>query len=90
MDYKSLTSRLSMTTGLPQQEIENKITALANALATTAQSLNSVAIPGFGTFSPLKTDEHVVSQPDGTRTLMPPAISVQFKSSVILRKALGK
>lgn len=47
-----------------------------------------VAIPGFGTFAPVKTDEFIENTADGKRYLIPPSIKLEFKTSVLLRKKL--
>lgn len=90
MEYKELVSRLSMNSGLPAENISGKIEAVAKVLRNFCKEFDAVAVPGFGTFQPVKEDEIIVTGEDGTKTLLPPAIEVSFKSSVILRKALGK
>lgn len=90
MDTKELISRLSMESGQTAEEIYLKVDTLSSILRNFCKELDAVAVPGFGTFQPVKEDEIVVTGSDGSRTLLPPAIEVKFKSSVILRKALGK
>lgn len=90
MDTKELISRLSMESGQTAEEISLKVDTLSSILRNFCKELDAVAVPGFGTFQPVKEDEIVVTGSDGSRTLLPPAIEVKFKSSVILRKALGK
>ena len=63
--------------------------ALATALLERCRALDAVAIPGFGTFSAMKTDEYVATHDDGRRTLMPPHISVTFTPGSMLRKHLS-
>ena len=89
MDSKNLVTKLSMVTGEAPEVIAAKMDTMVATLTELCRGLDSVAIPGFGTFQPEKVDESVVETPAG-RTLMPPAVTVQFKSSVVLRKALGK
>lgn len=90
MDSRELVSRVSMMTGLAHETVEARILSVAAVLADACQELDSVAVPGFGTFLPEKKAEEVVTASDGSRTLLPPAVTVAFKSSVILKKALGK
>ncbi|MDE6161493.1 MAG: HU family DNA-binding protein [Muribaculaceae bacterium] len=70
-----------------------KANAMANALATAIReccaNFDSVAIPGFGTFSTVKTDEYVCELNDGSRTLMPPHIAASFSPGSMLRKHLS-
>lgn len=89
MDSKTLVSRLSMESGRNTEEVTRRLNAIVKTLGQFCGDLDAVAVPGFGTFQPVKTDEQVVTTPDGNRTLLPPAISVDFKVSVVLRKSLS-
>lgn len=80
---------LSMETGRNVTAIEAEIKAIVDALGDFCAQGDSVAIPGFGTFQSVKTDEHIATADDGSRLLMPPAIEVEFKPSVVLRKSLN-
>lgn len=71
-----------------QEFTSDKIGAIGAAIADILAEGNSVAIPGFGTFSPEKADEYVSADDSGRRFLMPPAIIVNFKPSVVLRNRL--
>lgn len=71
-----------------QEFTSDKIGAIGAAIADILAEGNSVAIPGFGTFSPEKADEYVKADDSGRRLLMPPAIIVNFKPSVVLRNRL--
>lgn len=71
-----------------QEFTSDKIGAIGAAIVDILAEGNSVAIPGFGTFSPEKADEYVASDASGRRMLMPPAIIVNFKPSVVLRNRL--
>ncbi len=88
MDTKQLTSILAEKTGLTPAAAGTVLTAFNEIISENCARLNSVALPGFGTFSPTKTDEYIVADPDGGRTLMPPAVKVQFNPSIVLRKKL--
>ena len=90
MDIKELPSLLSMTTGKSEKDVAQRIDTAARILRNFCKEMDAVAVPGFGTFQPIKENEIIVKDADGKRTLMPPSIEVNFKSSVILRKALGK
>ncbi len=51
--------------------------------------LESVAIPGFGSFTPVKHEERVETDAEsGRRTLLPPHIAVNFIPGSKLRKLL--
>lgn len=52
--------------------------------------MDSIAIPGFGTFEPVKEDERIQNDlSTGKRLLLPPEITVQFKSSALLRRKIS-
>ncbi|MDE5744093.1 MAG: HU family DNA-binding protein [Paramuribaculum sp.] len=90
MDTKELVSSLSNATGQSCEEISLKINSVAKILKNFCKDLDAIAVPGFGTFQPVKEDEIVVADENGKNTLLPPVVEVTFKSSIILRKALGK
>lgn len=71
-----------------QEFTPDKIGVIGAAIVDILAEGNSVAIPGFGTFSPEKADEYVKADDSGRRLLMPPAIIVNFKPSVVLRNRL--
>ncbi len=91
MDSKTFTTRLAKATGLDHHSVGALTSALVDSIADAGAALDSVAIPGFGTFQSVKTDEHIAVDPEsGRRLLMPPAIVLQFQPSVVLRKKLRK
>ena len=62
---------------------------LADIIRRTAADLDSVAIPSFGTFTPVKRDEEIVTDlSSGRRMLLPPQITLEFIPAAKLRKNL--
>lgn len=90
MDSKTFISRLSIESGMSPDKAAETLEALTGAITDFCKEIDAVAIPGFGTFQPVKKDEQVIADESGRRTLLPPSVSVEFKSSIILRKSLGK
>ena len=91
MDHKTFAGRLASAIGRSADETATLIDALGKLMTELGSDLDSMAVPGFGTFTPVKTDETVVTDPaTGTRTLMPPAITMQFQPSILLRKKLSR
>lgn len=91
MDAKTFNSRLSKALGCDPAEAAQLIEGLGSVFAREATELNSVAIPGFGTFVTSKKDEDIVVDPaTGERVLTPPSITLGFQTSVALRKKLAK
>lgn len=86
---KLMIDAIAADAGIPMESAEKMLNAFISALKSNAESLDSVAIPGFGTFASTKFDEQIVNDPaSGRSTLLPPAIELMFKSSVVLRKKI--
>ena len=85
-DTDNITSKASAAAGCdPAQGAE----AFAAALRERLSMLESVAIPGFGSFTPVKHEERVETDAEsGRRTLLPPHIAVNFIPGSKLRKLL--
>lgn len=91
MDNKTFTSRLASQLDREASEINTLIKGLSTVFKQVGTDLDSVAIPGFGTFKSIKKDEEIVIDPaTGKRTLLPPAITMEFQPSVVLRKKLAQ
>ncbi len=73
MDYKQLRKILVDRTGRSQADIDALVEGLSVVLRQHGAELDAVAVPTFGTFSPVKHDE-VVSEDlsTGKRMLLPP------------------
>lgn len=90
MNHKQLTAKLAQRQGRDAKDITSLLTALTAAIRERCTELDSVAIPGFGNFEPTKHDESISTDlVTGARILMPPAITVQFNPSSILRKKIS-
>ena len=91
MDNKTFNGRLARALARPTDETATLTDALAKLMTELGGELDSMAIPGFGTFVPVKTDERVVTDAStGSRTLLPPSITMHFQPSVLLRKKLTR
>lgn len=87
MDARSFNSQLAARLGIPAKDTAALSDRLVTAMKQCLSDLDNVAIPGFGTFSSMKTDEHIESDPDrGTTMLMPPSINIEFAAGSQLRK----
>ncbi|MBD5232633.1 MAG: HU family DNA-binding protein [Bacteroidales bacterium] len=89
MDYKSFRTRLTALTGRQPADIDALTEALAMIIHDSAADLDSIAIPTFGTFVPLKHREEVRTDfSTGKRMLVPPEITLEFKPGAMLLKRL--
>lgn len=89
MDYKQFRKRLSELTGRENSDVDALVEAFSIILRDSCTELDSVAIPTFGTFVPVKHNEEVVTDlSTGKRMLMPPEIVIEFHPGSMLQKRL--
>ena len=87
MDYKSFLARYAAASDTDPRRAAQIAGTITSLLADHAAQLDTLAIAGFGTFTTTKADEYTVQNPDGTQTLMPPAVTTRFTPGSRLRKA---
>ncbi len=89
MDNKTIVSTLSHKLGRDTKDINILIEGLATIIKEQCGNMNAIAIPGFGTFEPIKEDERITTDlSTGKRLLLPPEITLNFSASAILRKKM--
>lgn len=88
MTQEELINLLAENVGVSADVAKLMVTTVAQCIADNCREMDAVAIPGFGTFQPVKSDERLVVDNSGRRILLPPEIAMQFRSSVLLRKKL--
>ena len=90
MDNKTFLTRLAKRLNRDTAEVATLAEGLSTAFKEAGAELDSIAIPGFGTFKAEKRDEEIVTDATtGRRTLYPPKIEMTFRPSVVLRKKLN-
>lgn len=87
MEKGNFIQRLAKASGHDMAAAAELSDILTGLLASALADCNTVAIPGFGTFTHTKTDEYVATDPEGHRMLMPPAITAGFTPGSKLRKS---
>lgn len=85
MDNRTIISRLARRSNLSAKELNALTERLVSVIRDSLSELDTVALPGFGSFVPEKEDEHVASV-DGRLILMPPSITAKFNPGAMLRK----
>lgn len=91
MDNKTFNSNLAKHLGRSSEDTAMLTDGLAKILIEAGSDLDSVAVPGFGTFTAVKEDEKIIiDEQSGRRTLIPPCISMRFQPSVVLRKKFSR
>lgn len=89
MDNKSLVTEIAKRIDKSPKEVSFLIEAFVSVLKDKCVDMDSIAIPGFGTFESKKKLERIVVNPStGKRMLIPPKISLTFKPSAILKSKL--
>lgn len=87
MDNKTFISTLAARYGSDNNETQRLVEYLASILRDRCGNLATVAVPAFGNFTAVKTDEHIASDPSsGKATLYPPAITLEFTPGAMLKK----
>lgn len=90
MDNKQFITALSRKCSLDYKDVSGIIPLLVDALVDAVNNGNSVAAPGFGTFTPVKHEEQIIDdKASGNKILMPPAITLKFTPSQILTKRVS-
>lgn len=89
MDNKKLIETLATRLGRSTDDVNKLLEGLAGVLRTRCGDLDSVIVPGFGSFEPRKRNERVMMNPKtGKRMLVPPKIVLGFKVSNVLKSKL--
>ena len=89
MDNKTLIETVAANLGRSKADVGKLVEALAGVMRTRCGELDSVVVPGFGTFEPKKRNERVMIHPStGKRMLVPPKVVLGFKVSNVLKAKL--
>ena len=86
METKEIISKIAERMGRERDDVQKLLDAFSVALKERCGELDSIAIPGFGTFEPRKKMERIVVNPaNGKRMLVPPKVILNFKTSNVLK-----
>lgn len=89
MDYKQFRKTLAEKLGRSTSDIDALVEGLSVTVRHACSDLDSVAVPTFGTFAPVKHKEEVVKDlSTGKRVLVPPEITIEFRPGGMLLKRL--
>ena len=89
MDNKELVNRISSKLGRNKTDVKKLLDAFVAVVRTRSSELDSIAVPGFGTFETRKRAERITVMPGtGKRLLVPPRAVLSFKVSNVLKNKL--
>lgn len=89
MESKELIEKVAERIGRSSEDVSKLLDGLAIVVRERLTDLDSIAIPGFGTFEAKKKDERIVNNPsNGKRMLIPPRVVANFKVSNVLKSKL--
>lgn len=88
MNKDQLLETTGVNLNLSPEQSESIYNALISSIKEYALDLDTIAIPGFGSFISAKHDEVIVEDLNGNNTLLPPCIDLSFIPSVVLRKKM--
>lgn len=87
MDNKTFINSLAERCGRDNADVLRLVEGLASVLRERCGNLATVAVPAFGSFSAVKTDEHVATDPATGKTMLyPPEIKLTFTPGSMLKK----
>lgn len=90
MEHKQFRKLLSDRTGRSVADVDALIEGLSVVVRQCCSELDTVAVPAFGSFVPVKHKEEVVDDlSTGKRMLLPPEITLEFEPSARLRNRLS-
>jgi nucleoid DNA-binding protein len=85
MDNKKLVETVAANLGRSTEDVTKLLDALAGVLSARCADMDSVHVPGFGSFEPKMHQERVTLDANGQRTLVPPKVALTFKVSNVLK-----
>lgn len=91
MDNNTLIANVATALHRPERDVDALVEGLAATLRGALVEGDTVLLPGFGTFCAVKEEERVVDDLDsGGKLLLPPAITIQFNPSTLLRRKIAE
>lgn len=90
MDRRTAIDLIAKKLDISRDEANTLFDGLRGIMAERCAELDSIAIPGFGTFEPRKKEERIAMHPaTGKRILVPPKIVLSFKPSSLLKQKVN-
>lgn len=89
MNNKELVEVIAKKIGRNKTDVQKLLDGLVTVLGDELSKLNTIVVPGFGSFEAKKKNERIVTNPsNGKRMLIPPKISMSYKVSNVLKNKI--
>ncbi len=90
MNHNAVIETLSERLQRDKKDVNALLEGFVSAIQEYLCEMDSVQLPGFGTFSSRKEDEKIVTDlSTGKKLLLPPAITLEFNQSAILKRKIA-
>ncbi|MCM1504536.1 MAG: HU family DNA-binding protein [Muribaculum sp.] len=90
MNHSAVIESLSERLQRDKKDVNALLEGFVSAIQEYLCEMDSVQLPGFGTFSARKEEEKVVTDlSSGKKMLLPPAITLEFTQSAILKRKIS-
>ena len=87
MQYKTLADLLAVKLNMTRDEVDALCDSLGEIIGKYGCDMDTVSIPGFGSFEPRKREERESVNPaTGVRMLLPPKMVLGFRPSGVLKR----
>ncbi len=87
MDHKTFINGLSRLCGRDNADTERMADELIRTIRELSSELDTVAVPGFGSFTTLKSEEYITTDNDSGKTMLyPPKVAIHFTAGSMLKK----
>ncbi len=90
METRGVIEELSRRLDRKTTDVSSLIDGFVSIIKERCSDLDSIAIPGFGNFIPVKKDEYVAVDEKGKRIMYPPSVELKFESSTILKSKISE
>ncbi|MCH5236574.1 MAG: HU family DNA-binding protein [Muribaculaceae bacterium] len=90
MDNKTIVDHISRKLDISRESVNMMIESLSKVFGNCGAEMDTISISGFGNFEPRKRQERIALHPaSGKKLLVPPRITMVFKSSPILKQRIN-
>lgn len=91
MNNKDFIAKLALRNNIKPADAQQMVNTLLSAMVETVLDGNAVQLPNFGSFEVKKKLERIITNPStGQRMLVPPKLTLAFKTNPTLKEKIKK